>query len=574
VSQRPRHPVAAGATQFAPDLILRNGRVATVDPSLPEAEAVAVLGERIVAVGSDADIRRLAGARTRVVDLRGNRVIPGLMDNHTHYLLGGLDSPEVGVKVNIAWAQSIAEIVEAIRRKVADTPPGAWVVTSPMFRGALAEGRFPTRHDLDPVSPDNPVYLFQSGKNIIVNSYALRMAGIGRDTADPEEPPEGHIVRDPDGEPTGHLIAGAADRARLQWWEQLGMPPKMWDFLFFPQEKQIQALESQGRIYLACGVVAVRDMGVSVDEVDAYTAARQQGRLPVRTDLVLGLPARYLATEEVERRLREYFGPKQAIGDEWLWLGGLKLVVQNDGWWAYSHDKLRRFVLEANRQGWTLAIHVSSGTAPEATRMVLDALEEADKEAPIGGRRFSYEHGFGLTKADDIARVKALGMVVASSPLLAYYGTARSVRMHAAMGRIRLSKEVVDDPWTRAAADWGLPFRDWLEAGLTVTAGTDNPAVAYDPDHPLLGMYHVVTGETLAGVLLPGKAASREEALRMWTINNAYAVFKESRRGSIKVGKLADLVVLSDDMLTCPAERIKDITVLMTIINGRLAYER
>jgi predicted amidohydrolase YtcJ len=574
VSRRSRHPVAVGATELAPDLILRNGRVATLDPRSPEVEAVAVLGDRIVAVGSDADIRRLAGARTRVIDLRGNRVVPGLMDNHTHYLLGGLDAPEVGVKVNIAWARSIAEIVEAIRRKVADTPPGAWVATSPMFRGALAEERFPTRHDLDPVSPDNPVYIFQSGKNIIVNSYALRMAGIGRDTADPEEPPEGHIVRDPDGEPTGHLIAGAADRARLRWWEQLGRPPKMWDFLYFPQEKQIQALQSQGRTYLACGVVAVRDMGVSVDEVDAYTAARQQGRLPVRTDLLLGLPARYLATEGIERRLREYFGPRRAIGDDWLRLGGLKLVVQNDGWWAYSPDKLRRLVLEANRQGWTLAIHVSSGTAPEATRMVLDALEEADKDTPIGGRRFTYEHGFGLADADDIARVKALGMIVAASPLLAWYGAARSVRMHAAMREIRLAKQAVADPWTRAAHDWGLPFRDWLQAGLTVTAGTDNPAVAYDPDHPLLGMYHAVTGETLAGVLLPGRAASREEALRMWTINNAYAVFQERRRGSIEVGKLADLVVLSDDVLTCPVQRIKDITVRMTILDGRVVHER
>jgi predicted amidohydrolase YtcJ len=146
--------------------------------------------------------------------------------------------------------------------------------------------------------------------------------------------------------------------------------------------------------------------------------------------------------------------------------------------------------------------------------------------------------------------------------------------MHAAMGTIRLAKQAVTDPWTRATHDWGLPFRDWLEAGLTVTAGTDNPAVAYDPEHPLLGMYHVVTGETLAGVLLPGRAASREEALRMWTTNNAYAVFQERRRGSIEVGKLADLVVLSDDVLTCPVERIKDITVLMTILDGRIVHER
>jgi predicted amidohydrolase YtcJ len=572
--RRGTEPVASAVAEVAPDLILHSGRIATLDPRMPEAEAVAALGGRIVAVGRNGDVRRLAGARTRVIDARGRRVIPGLMDNHTHYVLAGLDSPEVGVKVNIAWARSIAEIVEAIGRQVAVTPPGEWIATSPMFRGALAEGRFPNRHDLDAVSPGHPVYVFQSGKNIIVNSYALRLAGITRETPDPRVEPEGHIVRGGDGEPTGHLIAGAADMARLRWWERLGRPPKMWDFLYFPQEKLIQGLESHGRTYLACGVVAVRDMGVSVDEVDAYVSARRQGRLPVRTDLILGLPARYLPTEEIERRLRDYFGPRSGFGDDWLRVGGLKLVVQNDGWWAYSPGKLRRTVLEANRQGWTLAIHVSSGTSRKATGLVLDVLEEASREAPIGYRRFSYEHGFGLTDESDISRVKALGMIVASSPLLAYYGAARSFQMHDALNELRITKEPIDDPWKHATTDWALPFRDWLESGLTVTAGTDNPAVPYDSDHPLLGMHHVVTGETLAGVLLPGQGLSRHEALRMWTINNAYAMFQEDRLGSIELGKLADLVMLSDDLLTCPDKCIKDITVLMTVIGGHVAYER
>jgi predicted amidohydrolase YtcJ len=443
-----------------------------------------------------------------------------------------------------------------------------------MFRGALAEGRFPDRHDLDPVSPHNPVYVFQSGKNVIVNSHALRLAGIDRRTPDPTEPPEGHIVRDERGEPTGHLIAGAADRARLRWWELAGKPPKMWDFVYVSREQQIRAIEAQGATYLACGVVAVRDMGVSPDEVDAFVEARRTGRLPVRTDLVLGLPARYLPTEDVERRIREYFGPKQGMGDDWLRVGGLKLVVQNDGWWAYSPDKLRRIVLEANRSGWTLAIHVSSGTSPEATRVVLEALEAADREASIRGRGFTYEHGFGLREPADIARVRALGMAVASSPLLAYYGAARSVHMHEVINRIRLAKDPVGDPWARAVSDWGLPFRDWLDAGVLVTAGTDNPAVPYDVDHPFLGMYHVITGQTLAGVLLPGQAATRTEALKMWTLDNARVVFQQDRRGSIEVGKLADLVVLTDDLMTCPDEEVKDVRVAMTVVGGRVAYER
>lgn len=142
------------------------------------------------------------------------------------------------------------------------------------------------------------------------------------------------------------------------------------------------------------------------------------------------------------------------------------------------------------------------------------------------------------------------------------------------MSEIRLAKTSVNDGRTRAVNDWGLPFRDWLNAGLIVTGGTDNPAVAYDPDHPLLGMYQVVTGDTLAGVLIEGQTASREEALRMWTINNAWAVGEEARRGSIEVGKLADLVVLSDDLFTCAEEQIKDITVLTAVLGGRIVYER
>src|SRR5207248_32196 len=158
------------------------------------------------------------------------------------------------------------EILREIRRKVEVTPAGEWVATSAMYRGALAEGRFPNRHDLDAVAPDHPAYVFPSGKNVIVNSFALRLAGITRETEDPSEP-EGHIVRDEQGEATGHLIAGAADMARSRWWARLGQPPKKWDFLYFPREQQIRVLEAQGRTYLACGVVGVRDMGVSVDEV-------------------------------------------------------------------------------------------------------------------------------------------------------------------------------------------------------------------------------------------------------------------------------------------------------------------
>jgi predicted amidohydrolase YtcJ len=566
--------VTDGQGSLAADLILHSGRIATVNSAQPEAEAVAVVRDRIVAVGSDSEVRRRGGAGTHWIDLRGRRLIPGLMDNHTHYLLAGLDAPEVGAKVNLARAQSIAEILHEIRRKVEVTSPGEWVATSAMYRGALTEGRFPNRHDLDSVAPDHPVYVFQSGKNVIVNSYALRLAGITSETADPTEP-EGHIVRDEQGEPTGHLIAGAADLARARWWAQLGQPPKKWDFLHFPLEQKVRSLEAQGRVYQACGVVAVRDMGVSVDEVEAYVEAQHQGRLPVRVDLLLGMPSRYMTLEDVERCLRLYFGPKQGIGGDRLRIGGLKIVVQNDGWWAYSEAKLRAYILEANRLGWTLALHVSSGYGDDAIELVLGILEEADRERPIKGRRFSWEHGLGLQNPAHYRRIGKLGITVAADPLLGWFASLRSLRMHETLQTVRILKRLdIADPWERTVRDWGLPLKDWLEAGLLVTGGTDNPAVVYDSDHPLLGMYSAVTGETLAGVLMPDQRVTRQQALQMWTLDNARAIGQEHRRGSIEVDKLADLVVLSDDILACPEERIKDTTILMTVVGGNVVYER
>jgi predicted amidohydrolase YtcJ len=554
-----------------PDLVLYNGKIVTADRDFSIREAVAIHGVRLVAVGDDRAVRALGAARE--LDLQGRTVLPGLIDNHTHQLLAGLDTPAAGVKVNVASLQSIEEIITALRAQAARTPPGEWLVTSCMYRGALREGRFPNRHDLDRAAPEHPVYVFQSGKNIIVNSYALRLAGIDRDTPDPADP-EGHIVRDAAGEPTGHLIAGAADQARRRWWEQRGCQPKMWDFLYFDQATLLRALAAQQAIYNACGIVGTRDMGVSPDEMAAYQAARAQNSLTVRTNLIVGLPARYVSTEAVVAALQGYFGPKQPLGDEWLRLGGLKLVVQNDGWWAYSLEKLNAMVAEANRAGWTLAFHVSSGTAGDATEAVLAALEAADREVPIAGRRFSYEHGFGLIQPDHFRRVARLGMIVAANPLLAYYGAIRSFKMAEVLEQIRIAKVAVGGGMERAVYDWGMPMRSWLEAGLVVTGGSDNPAVVYDVERPLLGMYAAVTGETLAGVLLPGQAVAREQAVRMWTINNAFATFEEHLKGSLEPGKLADLTVLSDDFLSVPAERIPDIKVTLTMVGGRVVYER
>jgi predicted amidohydrolase YtcJ len=560
--------------EFSPDLIFHNGKIVTVDEDFSIVEALAVFDGKIVAVGSSEDVKNIAGKRTKLVDLEGRCVVPGQLDNHVHFILAGMDAIGGKAKVDIATLPSIRQILEAIHERVKEIPPGEWIGTSCMYRGALEEGRFPDRHDLDEVAPNHPVYIFQSGKNVIANSYALKLAEIDRDTPNPTEP-EGWIVRDEDGEPTGHLIAGAGDLARRRWWEKLDQPIKKWDFLYFDQEIQLEALKAQQEIYHSCGVVGVRDMGVSIDELDTYIEANRQGILKIRTDVILGLPTRYMQIDDIEESLRRYFGPKQHIGDAMLKLGGIKMVVVNDGWWAFTPEKVKTLIMEYNRLGWTVPIHINTGGADESTELVISALEEATRENSIFDRRFSFEHGFGLQQPDHIERTSKLGVIIAANSLLAYYASARSLRMNEIMEQVRIAKMIEPDAWKRTVRDWGMPIKDWFEAGIVVTGGSDNPAVVYDPERPFLSQYSALTGDTLAGLLLEGQEITREQMLRMYTINNAYAVWQEDIRGSLEVGKLADIVVLDRDILTCDVEEIRDSKmVLQTYVNGELVYEK
>jgi predicted amidohydrolase YtcJ len=559
------------------DTVLHGGRVITLDGASTIAEAVAISGDRIVAVGSDADVTALAGPSTRLVDLHGWAVIPGLVDNHTHQLMAGLDTAEAGAKVDVACCTSIAEIQQRIGEAASRARPGEWIATSCLYRGALADGRFPDRRDLDAAAPHNPVYVADGGRNIIVSSRALELAGIDAGTPDPGADPEvaeGHIVRDPDGIPTGHLIVGAGDLARRRWWQRLGQPIKMWDFLDFDQETSIRALRAQMARFNACGITGVRDMGVAPREIDAYVELAARGQATVRTNLVLGLPVQYLDTDQILQALHAYPGPKQGFGDEWLRIGGLKIVAQNYGYWSVQPAKLRRLVVEGNRLGWSFAIHGTPGDLGDDIEVLLDAMEEADREVPLAGRRWSYEHAFGLVQPDYLARFRRMGVTIAANPQLSYVGAGRTAGMQQALQSVGMQEASGLDPRRELVLTWGQPFRSWLAAGLLVTGGSDCPAVVYDPEQPLLGLWATCTQQTLAGVLMPEETIDRETALRIWTINNALATGEERLKGTIEPGKLADLTVLSGDPLSVPDEDFLALRVCRTLVGGRTVYER
>lgn len=573
----PRVPTVEG-NRIVADLVLHNGTVITLDDRSSRASAIACAGDRIVAVGADTDVKALAGSGTRVVDLHGAAVIPGLVDNHTHMLLAGMDSAAAGVKVNISLCRSIADIRSEIAAAARRAQPGEWIVTSSLYRGSLAERKFPDRNDLDAAAPHNPVYLADGGRNIIVNSRALELAGITDRTEDPGGDPdvaEGHIVRDAAGKPTGHLIVGAGDLARRRWWDRLGQPAKMWDLLEYDLETNLRALKAQMHAFNAVGITGTREMGLNASEVDAYLELDARGEATVRTDLILGLPAHYLSTADISGALDTYFGPKQGLASDWVRIGGLKIVAQNYGWWTLQPAKLRALIVEGNRRGWTFAIHGTPGDLGTDIEVILDALEAADAEKPLDGRRWSYEHCFGLTQPEYYGRLGRMGITLACNPLLSYFAAGRSVQMHDVLEQVRIAKSVTSlSGMERAVREWAQPVRSWSEAGLLVTAGSDCPAVLHDPDHPLRGVWATFSQDTLAGTLMPGEVVSRELALRMWTINGAYASFEEHRRGSLEPGKFADFAVLSANPLTVPDDEFLDITVLETVAGGQTVFER
>jgi predicted amidohydrolase YtcJ len=560
------------------DTILHNGKIITLSGASQLADAVAISGDRIAAVGRDADVTALAGRSTRLVDLDGRSVIPGLVDNHTHPLMAGLDSAAVGAKVNVATSTTIEEIKQRVAEAARRVGPGEWIVTSCLFRGALRDGRFPDRYDLDAAAPDNPVYVADGGRNIIVNTRGLELAGIDALTPDPGDDPEvseGHIVRDADGVPTGHLIVGAGDLARRRWWERLGQPLRMWDFLEYDQETKVRALRAQMETFNACGITGTRDMGVSPEDLDAYAALAARGQATVRTNLILGVPVQHLGTEQIVDLLRSYIGPKQGFGDDWLRIGGLKIVAQNYGYWTMQPHKIRRLILEGHRLGWSFAIHGTPGDIGTDIEVILDAMEEADREAPLAGRRWSYEHAFGLVQPEYQQRFRRMGVTIAANPHLSYVGAGRSAAMQQALQSVRMEEPPSElTRHQQVVLRWGQPIRSWLAAGLLVTAGSDCPAVPYDPERPFLGLWATFSQDTLAGTLMPEETIDRETALRLWTVNNAIATGEEHLKGTIETGKLADLVVVSHDPLTVPDSDFLSTTVCETIVGGRTVYQR
>jgi len=532
------------------DLALINGKIITVDPQDSIAEAVAAKFGRIIAVSSDEDIQNLIGTETKVIDLHGKTVLPGFIDSHCHmiatggrHVMGVLDlSQEAGVG-------SIADIQARIKEKARTTPEGEWIIGGLEDDSKLAEGRHPTRWELDEAAPNHPVMISTVGGHFyITNSKALEMAGITKETPDPVGG-----VFDRDSE-TGELTGGLHERARM-----MVIP----DSYFGGEPTREEAAEGAKWILgenAAAGLTCVYDM-VDSAQIRAVTDLKNLGELPIR----VRMDARIELFPDLNRS-----GVIQGLGGEWARLCGLKAFFDGAisartaavsepylnrpdfyGVMATTREEMRKTILEAYGAGYRISAHANGDRAIE---MYLDIIEEAQEKYPRDDPRNRDIH-CTVVNPELIRRIKELDILPTIFGAYPYY---HGDKILPAFGAKRL--------------EWMFAARSFLDAGVKVAAHSDHSA---SPFPPLMGIHALVNRRTARGVPVgESQKISVMEAIRLYTINAAYHSFDEEVMGSIEVGKYADFVVLGEDILTIPPERIIDIPVVMTIVGGKIVYRR
>jgi hypothetical protein len=524
------------------DTILFNGNIVALDDASSIHEAIAIRDGRIHSVGK-ADAIEALEAEQRI-DLAGATVVPGLADNHYHSIGGGPG-------VDLSRTRSLQDIVDAIAEEASVTPDGEVIVTnSDWHEGQLREQRLPYRDDLDRATTSHPVVVVRGGHLYLVNSAALEKWAIDETTPVPEG---GSIGRYPDGRLNGELVDTAQDFVEL---------PARAD-----TADRLDALAAELRSLTEVGLTSIRYGSSDVELFDALTELKTRGELPLRVSALVRItPA--VEPNEIEQTI-ESWGLDPDEDDDWLEIAGVKLGVDGgfEGGWmrdpyeepwgengtyfglqTYPTEQFIETVRVLNRLGWRVGTHAVGDAAID---LVLDGYEKAHADESLTGKRWAIEHGF-IPREDQLPRMRAMGI----------YVTAQHHLYLAAPSLVKY--------WGPERTAWVTPVRAYLDAGIPLSLGTDSPVVAYPP---LWVLYHFITRGTIsAGVMGEDQRISRVEALRAMTLGNAELTFDEDLKGTLEPGKLADLVVLSDDILTCPPERIRDMDVMLTMVGGKIVY--
>jgi predicted amidohydrolase YtcJ len=554
--------LAAQNAQPAADLVLLDARILTVDDEFRTAEALAVRDGRFVAVGTNDTVRRHRGADTRVIEGGGRTVVPGFIDTHVH----ALEVASAEATQPFQNLRSVKDVQDWLRAEAARRPGGTWIWTPRTYPTRLREHRFPTRHELDLAAPDHPVVV-DSAYAFSLNTAAIRAAGLTRGSADP---PGGAIVKDAAGEPTGLLRNAGALLGRFR--RPAGEMP-------------LDALERVHQQYLAAGITSVIERGATVPGFETYRRLKDAGRLHVRATVTIRVPGADdpAAVERFISALPFAFGE----GDEWLKAGPLKLVADGGiligtsfmrqpfgpggrqlygidnpddrGFLSLTREQILTAIDIIHRRGWQMVAHV---TGDAGVDVVLDGIEAAQTRTPGADRRHTVIHGY-FVNPESAARAARLGVLVDTQPAWHYKdGDA----LAQGLGEARLGHFI------------GL--KTLRAAGVRVAINTDHMFGldlndALNPFNPLLTMYSATTRKTESGRPLgPDEAVTRQEALRMMTSAAAGFSFDERHRGSIEVGKLGDFVVLDDQFLAVPAERLRTMRADLTVVGGRIAFDR
>lgn len=543
----------------AADLVFYNGNIAVMDPRGRFCSAVAVKKDRIDALGADKEVLSLRGGSTKMLNLAGRTVIPGLVDSHTHFPGAALSELEGELFI----PGSVAELLDSIKARAGVAGEGAWLHFRNTYPARLLEGRFPTLRELDSAAPDNPVYVdaVYSGK---ANSRALRAAGINANTA----PARGNLGKDPR---TGRLD-GTLFLCGYLIKDKLKMPE-------YSLEDRLSAFMKLQKNYNMLGLTSIILGSTEPAEIEAFNRLYREGNLNLRVVYTRCM----MSPENVESGIEE-LSAKIETPAEWGKLGFLKVIIDGGiltgtaymrepygaGWNPFGietgfrgvvnmeKEQIIPFIENAYELGLQMTAHcVGDG----AVDRLLSAYEDFDGRKPLKDRRFSFIHA-DFTDKDVLRRMSSLGLLLISQPAWHYMDGSILNRL---LG-----------PGTMKTF---LPYKNAVELGVQVCGGSDHMVkhssfASQNPYNPFLGLYNLVTRRTCRGERVMGEQAlSRREALAMYTSQGAYASFDENRRGTLEEGRLADMAVLSDDFFACPESGIPAIVSECTVVGGQIVYQ-
>jgi len=545
-------PATASASGEIADSVYINGNIYTMDESRPKAEALAIKGQKLIYVGSSQGVKEFIGSNTKVTDLKGKTVIPGLIEGHMHVPMLG----ENLLKIDAFWKPK-AEILAAVKAEAEKVKPGEWITGFGWNNTIWEDKSYPTKEELDAVAPNNPVVLERTdGHMIWVNSMALELAGITKDSKDPQG---GEILRDADGNPTGCLTDTAGEPVQK-------IIPALSD------EREKEAILAAQEQLLSYGITSAVDAGSNAKMIGLFKDLYREGKLKLRLyALVGGDWGGAIAGSEMEYVLKN--PPQKGLYDSRLSVNGVKLFADGSlgsrsaallddysdrpghiGNYQYTDEELYAVMKQIYDRGYQIATHaIGDGGINQVVRNY----EKLIKADPNADRRLRIEH-YQVSTLEDIKKIADLKILPSMQPT---HATSDKTMAEDRIGAERM----------KGAYAW----RTIIDTGNIIIGGSDAPVELVNPYH---GLYAAVTRQSRDGLPEGGwykeEAMTREEALKAFTVWAAYGQFEEHLKGALKAGMLADFVVIDRDYMKCPDHEIKDIQALITVLGGEVVYQK